>query len=109
MWFNLRSSGSCSPLSAWEDNGAIDVSPPCICHSMSLVKAPLGSLLSSLYGPCSATLPSADRTIIVSARLMVDSRWAMEMVVLLPRRRLARAELTRVSDSASKADVARIC
>ena len=30
----------------------------------------------------------------------------MEMVVLLPRRRAARAELTRVSDSASRADVA---
>ena len=30
----------------------------------------------------------------------------MEMVVLLPRRRAARAELTSVSDSASRADVA---
>ena len=30
----------------------------------------------------------------------------MDIVVLLPRRRAARAELTRVSDSASRADVA---
>ena len=43
---------------------------------------------------------------MVSDRLMVERRWAMEMVVLLPRRRAARAELTRVSDSASRADVA---
>lgn len=45
---------------------------------------------------------------IVSARLIVDRRCAMEIVVLLPRRRFARAELTRVSDSASKADVAKV-
>ncbi len=37
---------------------------------------------------------------------MVDRRWAMEMVVLFPRKRAARAELTRVSDSASRAEVA---
>ncbi len=42
----------------------------------------------------------------LSERLMVERRWAMEMVVLLPRRRAARAWLTRVSDSASRADVA---
>lgn len=41
-----------------------------------------------------------------SDRLMVDRRWAMEIVVLLPLRRAARAELTRVSDSASRAEVA---
>ena len=44
----------------------------------------------------------------LSERLMVERRWAMEMVVLLPLRRAARAWLTRVSDSASKADVARM-
>lgn len=38
---------------------------------------------------------------------MVERRWAMLMVVLLPLRRAARALLTRVSDSASRADVAR--
>lgn len=43
---------------------------------------------------------------MLSERLMVDRRWAMEMVVLLPLRRAARAWLTRVSDSASRADVA---
>lgn len=41
-----------------------------------------------------------------SERLMVERRWAMEMVVLLPRSRAASAELTRVSDSASRAEVA---
>jgi hypothetical protein len=43
---------------------------------------------------------------MVSERLIVERRWAMEMVVLLPLRRAVRAELTRVSDSASRADVA---
>ena len=43
-----------------------------------------------------------------SERLMVERRWAMEIVVLLPRSRAARAELTRVSDSASSAEVARV-
>ena len=42
----------------------------------------------------------------LSERLMVESRWAMEIVVLLPFRRAARAWLTNVSDSASRADVA---
>lgn len=42
----------------------------------------------------------------LSERLMVERRWAMEMVVLLPLRRAERAALTRVSDSASRADVA---
>ena len=41
-----------------------------------------------------------------SERLMVERRWAMEMVVLLPLSRAVRAELTSVSDSASRADVA---
>lgn len=43
---------------------------------------------------------------MMSERLIVDSRWAMLMVVLLPRRRAPRALLTRVSDSASRAEVA---
>lgn len=43
---------------------------------------------------------------MVSERFMVERRCAIEMVVLLPRRSAERAELTRVSDSASKADVA---
>ena len=43
---------------------------------------------------------------MLSERLMVERRWAMEMVVLLPLRRAPRAWLTRVSDSASRADVA---
>lgn len=42
----------------------------------------------------------------VSERLMVERRCAMEIVVLLPFKSAERAELTRVSDSASKADVA---
>lgn len=42
----------------------------------------------------------------LSERLMVERRWAMEMVVLLPLRRAPRAALTRVSDSASRAEVA---
>lgn len=37
---------------------------------------------------------------------MVERRWAIEMVVLLPFSRAARAELTSVSDSASRAEVA---
>lgn len=37
---------------------------------------------------------------------MVERRWAMLMVVLFPARRAPRALLTRVSDSASRADVA---
>lgn len=37
---------------------------------------------------------------------MVERRWAIEMVVLLPRSRAANAELTSVSDSASRAEVA---
>jgi hypothetical protein len=37
---------------------------------------------------------------------MVDKRCAMEIVVLLPARRVLRAWLTRVSDSASRALVA---
>jgi len=56
--------------------------------------------------PCSATFPSDDNTMIRSERLMVERRCAMEIVVLLPLRSAARAELTRVSDSASRADVA---
>lgn len=44
---------------------------------------------------------------MLSERLMVERRWAMEMVVLFPCRRDESAELTRVSDSASRADVAR--
>ena len=36
----------------------------------------------------------------------MDRRWAIEMVVLFPLRRADSAELTKVSDSASKADVA---
>lgn len=44
---------------------------------------------------------------MVSERLMVERRCAMEMVVLLlPFKSAERAELTSVSDSASKADVA---
>lgn len=43
---------------------------------------------------------------MVSERLIVERRWAMLMVVLLPLRRAVRALLTRVSDSASRADVA---
>ena len=43
---------------------------------------------------------------MLSERLMVERRWAMEMVVLLPLRRALRAWLTRVSDSASRAEVA---
>lgn len=43
---------------------------------------------------------------MVSERLMVERRWAIEMVVLLPFKSAERAELTSVSDSASKADVA---
>lgn len=43
---------------------------------------------------------------MVSERLIVERRCAMEMVVLLPFKSAERAELTRVSDSASKADVA---
>ena len=39
---------------------------------------------------------------------MVERRWAMEMVVLLPLSKAARALLTRVSDSASRAEVAAI-
>lgn len=42
----------------------------------------------------------------MSERLIVESRWAMLIVVLFPRRRAARALLTRVSDSASRAEVA---
>ena len=45
---------------------------------------------------------------MLSERLMVERRWAMEMVVLLPFRRAVKAALTRVSDSASRADVAGI-
>ena len=56
--------------------------------------------------PCSATVPSEESTMMRSERLIVERRWAMEMVVLLPLRRAARAELTRVSDSASRAEVA---
>ncbi len=56
--------------------------------------------------PCSATLPSEERTMMRSERLMVDRRWAIEMVVLLPLSNAVRAELTRVSDSASSAEVA---
>lgn len=41
-----------------------------------------------------------------SERLMVERRCAMEIVVLFPFRRAARAEFTRVSDSASSAEVA---
>jgi len=41
-----------------------------------------------------------------SERLIVESLWAMEIVVLWPLSKAARAELTRVSDSASRADVA---
>ena len=43
---------------------------------------------------------------MLSERLMVERRWAMEMVVLLALRSAPRAWLTRVSDSASRADVA---
>lgn len=43
---------------------------------------------------------------MVSERFMVERRCAIEIVVLLPRKSAERAELTRVSDSASKADVA---
>ena len=43
---------------------------------------------------------------MLSERLIVERRWAMEMVVLLPLRSAPRAWLTRVSDSASRADVA---
>lgn len=43
---------------------------------------------------------------MVSERLMVERRWAIDMVVLFPRRRAVRAELTSVSDSASRAEVA---
>ena len=43
---------------------------------------------------------------MLSERLMVERRWAMEMVVLLPLRSAPMAWLTRVSDSASRADVA---
>jgi len=74
---------------------------------MSFINAPSGSLLRSVYEPCCATFPSGERTMMLSERLMVERRWAMEMVVLLPFRRAARAALTRVSDSASRADVAR--
>lgn len=37
---------------------------------------------------------------------MVESRCAIEIVVLLPRRSATSAELTSVSDSASRAEVA---
>lgn len=37
---------------------------------------------------------------------MVERRWAIEMVVLLPFNRATRAEFTSVSDSASSAEVA---
>lgn len=43
---------------------------------------------------------------MVSERLIVDSLWAMLMVVLFPRSKAESALLTRVSDSASRADVA---
>ena len=43
---------------------------------------------------------------IWSERLIVLSLWAIDIVVLFPRRRAARALFTRVSDSASSADVA---
>lgn len=46
---------------------------------------------------------------MLSERLMVDRRCAMEIVVLFPFNRDDSAELTRVSDSASRADVARSC
>lgn len=46
---------------------------------------------------------------MVSERLIVESRWAILMVVLLPFSRAARALLTRVSDSASRAEVAVPC
>ncbi len=45
---------------------------------------------------------------IVSERLIVESRWAMDIVVLFPLSKAERAELTRVSDSASRAEVAGI-
>lgn len=46
---------------------------------------------------------------ILSERLMVERRWAIEMVVLLPLSSAPSAWLTRVSDSASRADVAGGC
>lgn len=46
---------------------------------------------------------------MLSERLMVDRRWAMEIVVLFPFNRDDNAELTRVSDSASRAEVAGRC
>lgn len=81
-------------------------SAPVSWNSISLVNAPFGFLLSSLYGPCSATCPLEESTMMVSERFMVERRCAIEMVVLLPRKSAERAELTRVSDSASKAEVA---
>ena len=51
-------------------------------------------------------MPSEDRTMMLSERLMVERRWAMEMVVLLPLSSALSAWLTSVSDSASRADVA---
>ena len=81
-------------------------SPPFSCHSINLRKAPSSLLLSSRYVPVSATRPSAPRQMITSLRWIVDSLWAMLMVVLLLASSVPSAWLTSVSDSASSADVA---
>lgn len=73
---------------------------------MSFENAPFGLADSSLKVPCSATRPSDERTMRRSDRLMVDSRCAIEIVVLFPRNNAASAEFTSVSDSASRAEVA---
>jgi hypothetical protein len=84
----------------------VSTSPPLICHSMSLLNAPVGLLVSSSYVPSSANCPSELMQMMRSERLMVERRCAMLMVVLFSNRSLLSAWLTRVSDSASRALVA---
>lgn len=99
-------SRSCSISSSSVSLGPLTsagASPPLICHSMSLLKAPSGLDVSSWYVPSSATWPSELMQMMRSARLMVDRRWAMLIVVRRSSRSLPRAWLTRVSDSASRA------
>lgn len=76
------------------------------CHSISFLNAPSLFWLSSLNVPVSATLPSFPMHMIVSERWIVDRRWAIDIVVLLPSSKEDKAWLTSVSDSASRALVA---
>mmetsp|Transcript_10375 Transcript_10375/g.17828 ORF Transcript_10375/g.17828 Transcript_10375/m.17828 type:complete len:111 (-) Transcript_10375:826-1158(-) len=63
-------------------------------------------LMSSLCVPCSTTLPSSNTTILSAFRI-VDSRWAITIVVLLLlASRSSSAACTMRSLSLSSADVA---